>query len=334
MNVLDNKRILLFSQYFFGYENKIAKKYRDVGAEISLYDEMSVKKSFDRALLKISPQIFMKRTEDYYLDILNKEKKVDYDFVLFIDCEMPTVNIIKKYREAFSKAKFCLHMWDSVQNLPGVMTKFDLFDRISTFDRRDAEKYHIVFRPLFFCDEYRNVIKVEEPKYDLSFIGTIHSDRYAIIEGIKESSVNFYTYPYLQSKFIYHFYKLTKREFKRTKADDFKYEKISSTEIARVVNESKAVLDVQHPKQSGLTIRTIEMLGMKKKLVTTNQDIINYDFYNPNNICVIDRKNPVIPDGFYASDYMQLNDEMYEFYSIDRWILDVLGLGETYRRKD
>ena len=27
-------------------------------------------------------------------------------------------------------------------------------------------------------------------------------------------------------------------------------------------------------------MRTIEVLGMRKKLITTNEDIVNYDFYD------------------------------------------------------
>ena len=33
------------------------------------------------------------------------------------------------------------------------------------------------------------------------------------------------------------------------------------------------------------------MIGLKKKLITTNKDIVNYDFYNSNNIMVVDRAN-------------------------------------------
>ena len=120
MDLLKGKKILLFSQIFFGYEKKIAEKMREYGAEVSLYDEMSIKKPIERALLKISASIFTKKTESYYFDILEKEKNNRYDFVLFIDCEMPTEKILKKYRETFPNAKFCLHLWDSLKNLKGV----------------------------------------------------------------------------------------------------------------------------------------------------------------------------------------------------------------------
>ena len=36
-------------------------------------------------------------------------------------------------------------------------------------------------------------------------------------------------------------------------------------------------------------MRTIEMLGALK-MITTNAEIQNYDFYHPNNICIVDRE--------------------------------------------
>ena len=51
-----------------------------------------------------------------------------------------------------------------------------------------------------------------------------------------------------------------------------------------IFSDSRCILDAPQAGQVGLTIRTIECLGAKRKLVTTNSDIKNYDFYNENNI--------------------------------------------------
>ena len=109
-------------------------------------------------------------------------------------------------RKAFPNAKFCLHLWDSVRNLKGVDKVFSFFDFITSFDSEDCKKYKLKFRPLFFCDEYRN-IESDNKSYDFVFIGTIHSDRYKVIKKLKDSLdekyQNFY-YLFLQNKFIYY----------------------------------------------------------------------------------------------------------------------------------
>jgi len=125
---------------------------------------------------------------------------------------------------------------------------------------------------------------------------------------------------------MYYFYKLTKREFRGEKKDDFEFAKIRSSKIAEVIDKTKVVLDVQHPKQTGLTMRTIEMIGMHKKLITTNQSIRKYDFYNPVNIAVIDRNDIKIPEGFLDKPYSEIEDAIYNKYSLESWIIDVLGI--------
>ena len=102
--------------------------------------------------------------------------------------------------------------------------------------------------------------------------------------------------------------------------------KLSSDDIANVIKKTRTIIDIQHPKQSGLTMRTLEIVGMKKKIITTNSDIVNYDFYNENNIAIIDRKSPLIDKNFINSPYVELDLAIYEYYSIKKWCLDVLGV--------
>ncbi|HFR3278101.1 TPA: capsular biosynthesis protein CpsH, partial [Streptococcus suis] len=103
------------------------------------------------------------------------------------------------------------------------------------------------------------------------------------------------------------------------------FDHLSSKEIADIINETEVVLDIQHPKQSGLTMRTIEMIGMNKKIITTNPMIRQYDFYNPNNILIIDRFDVEIDLSFFESPYQELQTEIYEKYSLEQWILDILN---------
>ena len=326
-----NKAVLFFCPCFFNYEQIIKNELIKLGVNVDFFDERSVKSSFHRALLKISPYIFKNRTERYYNYIFNIVKDKKYDYVLFIDCEMPTDSILRQYREHFETAKFCLYLWDSINNLHDIERKFQYFDYISSFDKNDCEKNNkLKFRPLFYSDEYSDKNKFINRLNDVCFIGTIHSDRYRILSLISKQIENLglkgYFYCFLQSKFIYYFYKLYKKEFWNTKADDFNYSSLPSKDIARIIGQSDVVIDINHPNQNGLTMRSIEALGMRKKLITTNSDIVNYDFYNENNIYIIDRDNPVIKPDFFKTEYIPIPDEIYKRYSLNQWIFDVLGI--------
>ena len=141
----------------------------------------------------------------------------------------------------------------------------------------------------------------------------------------EKKDLNCYWFLYLQSRFVYKIYKALKPEFRGTAEDIFSYHKLNAEEISEIVDQSRIILDIQHPKQTGLTMRTIEMIGMNKKLITTNQNIKNYDFYNSDNIAVIDRKQVEIPDDFLKSPYIPISPEVYEKYSLQSWILEVLS---------
>lgn len=324
------KKILFFAPAFFSYENKIASKMETMGAIVDIYDVRSITSARDRALLKISPDFFKKQSISYYEEILEKNKEKDYDYILIVKCDMTPVDILKKFRLVFPNAKLCLYLWDSVKNISGVLDKFQYFDTLHSFDLSDCKQYtQLKFRPLFYTDEFHKDCKAKEYKYDISFTGTIHSDRYDVIKQVRkiaeDKNLRCFWFCYLQSKFIYYFYKVTKREFRRTQMCDFNFEKMGSKDIAYVVDGSKAVLDIQHPKQTGLTMRTIEMVGMNKKLITTNASIKEYDFYDPSNICIINRNNVELDYKFLYSHYKPLNEDVYRYYSLSSWILEVLS---------
>ena len=325
------KKILFLSPAFFNYENIIADKMREMGAFVNMYDERSVTSAMNRALLKITPNIFKNKTRNYYDKIISENKDINYDYILIIKCDMTPASILKRFRKEFPNAKLCLYLWDSVENIPGITKKFQYFDTIHSFDLNDCKKYNFFnFRPLFFADCFRilpenNVIY----QYDISFLGTVHSDRYAVIRQIQkiaiEHSLRCYWFLYLQSKFIYWFYKVFKNEFRNSKKDDFSFDKKPISEISKIESESRIILDIQHPKQTGLTMRTIEMLGMNKKLITTNESIKSYDFYDPNNIAIISRNNISLDMNFVKSPYKPLQKSVFERYSLNTWILDVLS---------
>lgn len=331
---LTDKKVLLFIPYFFGYEVVIKRKIEELGAKVFLYNERSVKSAMSRALLKVVPCIFKAHSRKYFLGIMNMHEEEDFDYILIVRCDMMDKNMLQKLKEKYPQAKLCLHLWDSFGNVPGIREKLALFDMVTSFDKEDCKNNPIlIFRPLFYADEFaRQGKEKEEFQYDMSFCGTIHSDRYKVLKNVelqcKEKGLRFEKFYYLQSKFMFYFYKMTKREYRNALLSEFSLEKLSSGEIARIEGESRAVIDIQHPKQSGLTIRTIEMLGLGKKLITTNKDIVNYDFYMPENIQILDRDNPVIDASFFSKQYRNVSKEIYDKYSLETWIYDVLGIGD------
>lgn len=328
-NALKNKKILFFSPFFFSYEKSIKRKMEEMGATVYMFDERAVNAPFSRALLSVIPCLFTFKARKYFKKIVNHLADIPFDYVFIVKSDMIDKSTIKLFREFYPDAKLCLYLWDSIHNVKGISKKIPLYDFASSFDRHDCDnndKLH--FRPLFYDDTA--LPKRTAIKYDLCFCGTVHTDRYYIVKKIfGEAELSGYktnSFLYLQAKFIFYFYKLFGKGFKKAKMSEFSFSKKPTNEIIEIENESKVVLDIQDPKQSGLTMRTIEMIGSKKKLVTTNKDIVNYDFYDDNNILIVDRNKPILDLGFFEKPYKELSDETYLKYSLQWWVLDVLGI--------
>lgn len=326
---LDGIKVLFFAPAFFNYEGVIRKRMEEMGAIAYLYDERSVKSAFMRALNKVVPTWFYKYSHKYFHKIIINHQDDDFDFVVVIKSDMIPESTLAEIKSVYKKAKLILYLYDSIADIPNVEKKFCYYDRILTFDRKDALEKKVVFRPLFFSDDYISKGIHQNYNYDVAFLGTIHTDRFKILKHLmkqaNERKWKAYWFFYLQANFMFYWYWITKREFNFSDKRNFSLEKKNGKEIAGIVEQTKAIIDIESPGQNGLTMRTIEMIGLKKKLITTNRDIVHYDFYNPNNICVVDREEPNVPVSFVDAPYIEIPDYIYWHYHIDSWILDVLN---------
>ena len=330
---LFGKNIILISPRFFNYETEIKTALEKKGAHVYYINDRIKDSTFNKALFRLNllRKRGKKRVFKYFDDHLKQstnEKKIDY--LITIVPEGFSKEIIEYYKSKLTDAIFILYMWDSIKNRPYILETLSLYERSYTFDKSDSENHHIAFRPLFYTDEYYLIGQATASfKYDLSFIGTAHSDRYAIITKLVKSTskkLNTFFFFYLQHPLIAMYYKLTDSQFKNVKIKDISFTSLSKQNVLKIIEGSICVVDINHPKQTGLTIRTLEVLGARRKLITTNNDIVNYDFYDANNILVIERQNPNLTESFLTIPYKPLNVEIYNRYSISSWVNEVLAL--------
>ena len=116
------------------------------------------------------------------------------------------------------------------------------------------------------------------------------------------------------------FFKL--RRFAR-KYIDFKGMPLS--EVVDRIAESRAVIDVNRPGQLGLTMRTIEAIGAQRLLVTTNEDIVNYEVYSQKGMYLIDRRAPKVAREFLQGEGIPHAESVRVGLSARNWVLRVLG---------
>ncbi|MDR0789428.1 MAG: hypothetical protein LBO06_01390 [Bacteroidales bacterium] len=325
---LTNKRILLFAPSFFGYEKSIQSRLKEMGAAVDFFDERPSNNLLVKLLIRFKRRSVEFIINRYYHKVLTVILDERYDYVIVINIEAMPYDFLTKLRAINIKAKFILYMWDSIAYKPKIPQYVTIFDSVFSFDKDDCKMYsNMKFRPLFFLNEYADIADKRDYTYDVSFVGTAHTDRFSIIQKLlamlTARGMSVYTYFYMQNRRVYLLYKFTNPKFKESKMKNFHYRALSHETILEIIASSRIVIDIQGPNQKGLTIRTIEMLGAKRKLITTNQQIKEYDFYNPSNILVIDRENPQIPQDFLDTDYTPIDKNIYNKYSIDTWIEEI-----------
>ena len=97
--------------------------------------------------------------------------------------------------------------------------------------------------------------------------------------------------------------------------------RIPQDEVIDLYQNTIAVLDIEHINQNGLTIRSMEVLGAGLKLITTNKNIINEDFFSEKSIMVIDRQNIKMDSTFFDHDQISPLDKKY---TLKLWLSHIL----------
>jgi len=326
--------VLLIAPRFFNYEKAIVETIEENGGKALYIDERPGNSFFIKGMIRTNANLIRPVINKYYAEQLSCIRpNQGIDRVLIISPEAIDESNLKNIKSRYPQAEMILYMWDSIRNKTGGKKErlLPYFDRIFSFDKEDCDQFPAIkFRPLFFRKEFEGLHALDaKTSYDISFIGTIHSDRFAVCSMIKKQAdkkgLSSYFYLYLQDRKLFWYSKMTNASMKDSKESDFSYIPMPSEKVIQVIGNSKCILDIQHPKQTGLTIRTIEILGAKRKLLTTNNNIIKYDFYRPNNIQYIDRNSPVISNDLITSPYSEIDCEIYNKYTVDGWLNEVLG---------
>lgn len=319
-------KILLIAPSTYGFYIHIIGALEKHGYQVDFIDEhIRINSIFLRKIIFKLPRYILEFLHFNYIK-KNLENTV-YDRVIMIRGEYITSEILCWLKNKIKSAKFFLYQWDFQNNLHLFESQIPFFDKVFSFDKVDSEKYKLIHKPLFFNQNHKDAIK-NSCSYSFNFIGTDHSDRAAFISRfIKSNNLS-------RNTFFLHLYRsrlsillntLKNPFFLRNKdLSLYTYYPLPEKETLDKLSRSKVIIDITQPGQSGLTMRTLESIGLKKKLITTNESIRNYDFFNPDNILIISNENMKIDEHFINSNYKNIKSEIYDKYYVDNWVLDFL----------
>lgn len=318
------KNVLIFCPKFFGYEKRMADAFKNAGFGVTLYDERPSNSFIGKTSLRLNFKFYKPVVKKYIVKVIAENKNTDFDYIFVVKGEAMGQAEVEMLKNSYPNAKTVLYFWDSVKNIPDGEKKIAFYDKVFTFDPNDAKKYNLPFLPIPYGKEYTKPEQREDYDYDVAFIGTAHSIRPRIVKQIKQQCENMgrkcFTYFYSPHILVYWLNKLTNKDYKYISLKEVNFKPLSTEEVCEIYNGSRCVMDIEHPKQNGTTTRPVEMLPMKKKIITTNSYVKNFEFYNDNNFLIIDREDPQLKEEFFNCEYIPVEEEVLYKYSPEKFV--------------
>lgn len=326
----DNKRVLFICPAFFGYEVSITDALINNGYIVDFFDERTSNSSIYKAIFRVRKDLLSAAIKKYYTQILNKIQHTTYHYFFLIKGEVVPEWFIIEFKKLNPNAKLIYYTYDSFNN-NNAHSIYILkhFDACYSFDFEDViKKPALKLKHLFYTDEFETKNDDKLPKYLISFVGTLHSARYTVVKKLFSNFTNAFMFFYMPAKWFFLMEKIFKKSYRTIKWDDVCFDKLSKKQVADIFKISKSVMDIQRNGQTGLTMRTFEVLASGAILITTNPYIKQTDFYSEDRVVVINEKfseESVIEikkkiDASKAKDpSFQLK---FERYNVNNWVRD------------
>lgn len=297
------------------------KKYSGCDVHTITYGDYKYKNKKERIINFLSKTFLnknLKRIRGSAQNVATVAPDDVFDYV-FVIC--PEFLLPQHLQYVTSKGKKSIvYYWDGFDHFPQYKPTMKYFDIKYSFDPIDCNKYGLNFITNFYFYDGRN----PDPEYDLFFLGSYDS-RFATISKIAQAVEK------QDKKIVIKIYtdRLEKVKEPVPGAIELIDRFVPFEETRELMRKSKIILDIHKDIQQGLSFRVFEAMGLGKKLITTNSDIVNYDFYDPQNIYIWDDTTNEIPEDFLNSPYKELPEDIYGKYSQENWVKTVLGYTQS-----
>lgn len=259
------------------------------------------------------------------VDILNTINSSD--IIIMFDCVCKK-GICKYLKIKFPDKKFIIYFRNKISSIKKKNIDVSLLKKwkfeLWSYNLLDCKNYNMYLGNQFFNEIYLNnesLINNNEI-YDTIFIGSI-KNRLSIIKKIHKILENkqlrnfFYLVPYSQEYYD--------KNINNQYLDYINY--------LQILNKSNSIIDIVSKENYGLTLRPIEALFFKKKLITNYIDINKYDFYNSNNVFIIGKDNFDDILDFMHEPYNEISDDIIIKYSFNYWLENITRNEETDSEK-
>lgn len=235
-----------------------------------------------------------------------KKNIEDYDTIV-VNSQNLSWNILSYIKRKNPKCNLNVWYWDTVNEKKIFPDKYRDICEVWSFDKEDCRKYNMNWYEQFYCP-INNPQK--EIVYGAMFVGRDKGrveKLNEICDFLQKEGMNLYTY--IQRD------KIGKGWIREKNKKELEYE-----EIVKLIMKSKCIIDIPKIEQNGITWRVLEALFYSKKLITTDINVKNYDFYNRNNIFIWGEDNAEDLIGFINGEYQFIDENIRKKYLYEEWL--------------
>lgn len=277
-------RIAIVAPAFFGYPERIAEALRARGHDVACHDERPSNRVLAKLALRLAPGAASRRAlRRHHGALTDAVLAQGATHVLLISPQGFPAAELARMRAA--GVHVTLYLWDSVGNRGNVSRLLAQTDAVASFDPADCARHGFVHLPLFGLSP-ETPPGIDPPVIDLPdggsapgprpvdflFCATLHSTRprwlhrvtrIAARRGWSLETMGFYHSRPLwlvRNAAAPHLWPQVRRLRTRPYA---------AGEVAAAMARARVVIDVPHPRQTGLPMRVFEALSAGANVLTT-----------------------------------------------------------------
>lgn len=335
------KTVLLYATKFMCIYQDIVKCLKEMNFDVMWIEANTISNNpFNKTLgLYNQKNIadYMLKAERKWKTLLEDEKLKDsIDYFLSIDgMDIPSF-VFEVFRELNPRIRMILYMYDRVEGVYQIDRFFKYYDEVFSFDLSDCSQFGLSLLPIYWVPVSS---KDNELFYDIFAFASYSSfkkERTLMFSKLKRIAkkkkyreyIKLYDRSYADNKYLFAFKSIVKYVLKVDSLSLWDIcnglitgSSVKPDEYRELINSSNVIFDTQASYQDGLTARFMWALGAGKKIITTNTHVRQYDFYNENQVFILDNNMEDI-DSFIGTSYNPdlRQQKKIESYRIDNWI--------------
>ena len=177
---------------------------------------------------------------------------------------------------------------------------------IWSYSKYDCDKYGLKYNTTFFWNSYFE-LSSKESKYDVFFVGK-DKGRLGKIKAVADI---------LDKENLKYRFNIVKTHFWNRNKDYSR--KMSYDQVIEMITLTKAILDIKVDANAGPSLRALEAAFFRKKLITDDPYVKDFDFYCKNNVYILGEDNIPIQE-FLSVPLKLVSDKEINKYSFLSWI--------------